>query len=597
MIAEQKIAEVRGAARISEFISPYVSLRRSGRGLMGLCPFHGEQSPSFSVSDEGGFYHCFGCGAGGNVFKFVMQMENLSFPEAVRKVAAHYGIDVPEEGAGAGQASEREGAFEMLSLASKFYRACLAANGFGETVREYLDGRGVTEGARERFHLGAAPASGDALVQQLRRGRLDLRLAERIGLVGLRGGSAYDRFRERLMFPIRDAQGRTLGFGARRIGDGDGPKYLNSSDSPVYHKGRVLYGLYEWRESTRRRPDEPAAPAAPDAARDGELVLVEGYLDVIAMSEAGIANVVAGCGTALTTDQARLVRRHASDVVALFDGDDAGRRAAARSFPVFLESGLWARGVFLPQSEDPDTFVRRNGAAALRSEIQAATPLVESYVRYVADGASGPGRSARVGAELAGVLRKVDNPFEYDDFVKKAALWTGISEHVLREQARPASRPPAPSRPISVASGPPTAEELIVSVLLSDPGCVDRLEKRDIVSHLHTEPWATIAADIFAARDSTAGYVPGDLLAELDSGVRARIVARLQDDPTFGDAETRERVLADSRRRLADEAFERTKRRMLAELRRLEEIGDETGASALLERWNRMKGEQGRGHR
>ena len=607
MIAEQKIAEVRQSARISEFISPYVSLRRSGRGLMGLCPFHTEQSPSFSVSDEGGFYHCFGCGAGGNVFKFVMQMENLTFPEAVRKVAAHYGIDVPEDGVSPGAASERDASFEMLTLAAKFYRACLGASGFGETVRSYLDGRGVGAGARDRFLLGASPASGDALVAEFRRKRFDLRIAERIGLVGLRGGSAYDRFRGRLMFPIRDSQGRTLGFGARRIGDGDGPKYLNSSDSPVYHKGRVLYGLYEWRESERRPPLEAggekksAASDAPrpDASRASELVLVEGYLDVIAMSEAGIANVVAGCGTALTTDQARLVRRHTGDVVALFDGDDAGRRAAARSFPVFLEAGLWARGVFLPQSEDPDTFVRRNGPGALRAEIATAKPLVESYVRYVAEGATGPGATARIGADLANVLRKVENPFEYDDFVRKAALWTGISERVLREQARPEPKPAAraPQRNIAVASGPPGAEELLVSVLLSDPGCVDRLDDRDIVCHLHTEPWATIAADIFAARDSTAGFVPGDILAELDADLRARIVARLQDDPTFGDDGARERVLADCRRRLEGEAFERKKRRMLLELRRLEESGDDAGAAALLERWNRMKGEQGRGQR
>src|SRR6185369_4053313 len=465
-----------------------------------------------------------------------------------------------------------------------------------------LDERGVSEASRERYFLGAAPSAGDALVQHFRRKRYDLRVAERIGLVGLRGGSAYDRFRGRLMFPIRDSQGRTLGFGARRIGDGDGPKYLNSSDSPVYHKGRVLYGLFEWRESERKpvqaAPQTPAQtpPRAPaqSAPRDSELILVEGYLDVIAMSQAGIANVVAGCGTALTSDQARLVRRHAGDVVALFDGDDAGRRAAARSFPVFLEAALWARGVFLPQSEDPDTFVRRNGASALRSEIAAAKPLVESYVRYVAEGASGPGATARVGAELATVLRKVENPFEYDDFVRKASLWTGISERVLREQARPEQKPSvrAPQRSISIAAGPPTAEELLVSVLLSDAGCVDRLEKRDIVGHLHTEPWATIAADIFAARDSTGGFVPGDILAELDGDLRSRIVARLQGDPTFGDADGRQTVLADCLKRLAGAAFERSKKRMLLELRRLEEIGDDAGAAALLERWNRMKSEK-----
>ncbi len=591
MIAEQKIAEVRQAARISEFVSPYVSLKRSGRGMLGLCPFHGEKSPSFSVDDERGFYHCFGCGAGGNVFKFVMQMENVSFPEAVRKVATHYGIEVPDESGPAGASSERDASFAMLASAASFYRATLARGGFGDAVRAYLGERGIGEAASERFYLGASPPSGDMLAQHLRREKHDLRIAERIGLVGLRGGSAYDRFRGRLMFPIRDTQGRTLGFGARRIGDGDGPKYLNSSDSHAYHKGRVLYGLHEAREAERRPPGQAEARVPARPAGTGELVLVEGYLDVIAMSQAGLTGVVAGCGTALTLEQTRLIRRHATDVVALFDGDDAGRRAAARSFPVFLEAGLWARGVFLPQGEDPDTFVRRQGAPALRAEIEKAKPLVEAYARYIAEGATGAGAAARVGAELAEVLRKVENPFEYDDFVKKAALWTGISERVLREQARPVQKAPvrAAAQRTGVPAGPPGAEELLVTVFLSDPGCIDRLEGRDIVAKLQTEPWATIAADIFAARDTVGGFEPGEILAGLEDGLRGRLADRLREDPAFGDPAARERVMADSLAKLSADALERSKRRMLAELRRLEEIGDETGAAALLERWNRMK--------
>lgn len=576
MISEQKIAEVRQSARISEFISPYVSLKRSGRGLIGLCPFHGEKSPSFSVSDEGGFYHCFGCSAGGNVFKFVMQMENLTFPEAVRKVAAHYGIDVPEEGGVPGAASERDAMFAILASATRFFRECLAKSQAGAVARTYLDERGVSAESRERFALGASAAGGDGLVQLLRRERHDLRIAEKLGLIGMRGGSTYDRFRGRVMFPIRDPQGRTLGFGARRLGEGEGPKYLNSSDSMVYHKGRVLYGLFEAREAEKGRPADD---------RSDEMVLVEGYLDVIAMSQAGITNVVAGCGTALTTDQTRLLRRHAGEAVALFDGDEAGRKAAARSFPVFLEAGLWGRGVFLPQDEDPDTYVRRHGADALRRAIAGAKPLVEAYVRQVSEGSGG---AARAGAELAEVLRKVENPFEYDMVVKKAALWTGISEKVLREQSRGPAKPaprPQPAPRSTVPSGPPGAEELLISVLLADPTCVDRLEGRDIVSRLRTEPWAGIGAAIFAAHASAGGYQPGEVLGELDDALRGRLVGRLVEDPTFGDPVARERVLADCLGRLAGSAETDRRRRMLEEMRRLEEQGDEAGAAALLARW------------
>ncbi|HYB99617.1 MAG TPA: DNA primase [Candidatus Limnocylindrales bacterium] len=580
MIADEKIAEIRQVARISEFVSPYVTLKRTGRNLSGLCPFHAEKTPSFSVSDDGGFYHCFGCGAGGNVFKFVMQMENLTFPEAVRKVAAHYGIEVPEA-AGSGPASERDRMLAILAAATRYFSAALARSGVGDAMASYLRERGVDAAAIERFSLGATPASGDGLAQYLRREGHDLGIAEKLGLVGMRGGSTYDRFRERLMFPIRDPQGRTVGFGARRLGEGDGPKYLNSSDSPVYHKSRVLYGLFEAREAARTLPPQE---------RPSELILVEGYLDVIAMSQSGITNVVATCGTALTPDQARVMRRHGEEVVALFDGDDAGRRAAARSFPVFLEAGLWARGVFLPQGEDPDTYVRSHGADAMRHLLKAAVPLVDAYVRHISSGAAGASAAARVGAEMAGVLRKVENPFEYDVLVKKAAHWTGISEEVLRQQARATQKAPAPtapgSRPVLLRSGPPGAEELLVALMLADVHAVERVASRDIVGRMREEPWSRIARTIIEHHGSTQGVDRGELLATIEEPARTRLTARLLDDPTFADEATRQRVLNDCLERLCAAGQMQERRRMLSQLRQLEEMGDEAGASALLAQWN-----------
>ncbi|HYC55022.1 MAG TPA: DNA primase [Candidatus Binatia bacterium] len=577
MIADEKIAEIRQAARISEFVSPYVTLKRSGRNLSGLCPFHSEKSPSFSVSDDGGFFHCFGCGAGGNVFKFVMQMENLTFPEAVRKVGAHYGIDVPES-AGAGPASERDRMLAILAAATRYFRAALAKDGVGDAMADYLQRRGVDAAAIERFALGATPSSSDGLAQYLRRDGHDLAIAERVGLVGLRGGSAYDRFRDRLMFPIRDPQGRTIGFGARRLGEGEGPKYLNSSDSSVYHKSRVLYGLYEAREAARTLPPQE---------RPTSLILVEGYLDVIAMSQSGLTNVVATCGTALTPDQARLMRRHGEDALALFDGDDAGRRAAARSFPVFLEAGLWARGVFLPQGEDPDSFVRARGADAMRHMISTAVPLVDAYVRHISSGVTGTAAAARVGAEMAEVLRKVENPFEHDVLVKKAAHWTGISEDVLRRQARaPQKAPPPPAAAGPMRSGPPGAEELLVALMLADARAVERVVSRDIVGRMREEPWARIAQSIVQRHGSTQGVDQGELLAEIEEPARSRLTMRLLDDPTFADDSARERVWNDCLERLSAAGQMQERRRMLSQLRHLEEMGDEAGAAALLADWN-----------
>ncbi|MBI5505099.1 MAG: DNA primase [Deltaproteobacteria bacterium] len=592
MIPDDKIAEIRQAARMSEFVSPYVSLKRRGRSLLGLCPFHGEKSPSFSVSDEGGFFHCFGCGAGGNVFKFVMLMENLTFPEAVRKVAAQYGIEVPEEGPGRNTAPERERFAALMASAVRYFRACLAKSGVGDAARAYLLRRGISDEAVERFAIGASPTSGEGLVQWLRRENHDLELAEKLGLVGRRGGPVYDRFRGRLMFPIRDPQGRTVGFGARRLAEGEGdsagPKYLNSSESPVYHKGRVLYGLFEAREAARRLP--------PDQ-RPEETILVEGYLDVVAMSQAGLTNVVATCGTALTVDQARLLRRFGGEVLALFDGDDAGRRAAARSFPVFLEAGLWVRGVFLPQGEDPDSFVRARGVDAMRQALRGAVPLVDAYARDVAGTAGGAAAAARVGAELAEVLRKVENPFEYDVLVKKAAHWTGISERLLSAQGRqPAKRavggaPVAATAPAPRANragapaGSPSAEELLVAVLVADAGAIDRVRERDIVKYMREQPWAQVAADLIALREQGRNVDIGEVLATIDQAARARLAGRLLEDSTFEDPVARERLFTDCLERVAAPSEVERKRRMLEEMRRLEELGDDAGAAELLARW------------
>ena len=274
MISEERIAEVRQSARISEFVTPHVSLKRRGRSFVGLCPFHNEKTPSFTVDDERGFFHCFGFSAGGNVFKFLMLIENLTFPESVHKVAAHYGIKIPEEGAHASGA--RDAMFEATASTARYFRRCLIETPVGKPMLNYLAERGIGEEASERFLIGTSPDSGDGLVRWFQKEGINPQLGLKVGLLGDRGGRLYDRFRGRLMFPIRDAQGRVIGFGGRMLGDGDGPKYLNSSESELYHKSRALYGVYEARDALRN---------------DAAMILVEGYFDVIALHQAGVQNL------------------------------------------------------------------------------------------------------------------------------------------------------------------------------------------------------------------------------------------------------------------------------------------------------------------
>lgn len=566
MISDDKIAEIRQAARISEFVTPHVALKRRGRSLLGLCPFHNEKTPSFSVDDERGFYHCFGCSAGGNVFKFLMEIERLTFPEAVRKVAERYGITVPEV---AGTLERRDpGSYEINASAASYYRRFLVETEHGSRFRDYLAGRGVGEEAAERFVIGAASPSGTGLAKWLAKEGVDLRKAVALGLLVERGGTAYDRFRDRLMFPIRDAQGRVIGFGGRQVEAGDGPKYLNSPESEVYQKSRALYGIYEARDALRHA---------------SSVLLVEGYLDVIALSEAGIQNVVATCGTALTVEQARMVRRYVADVVTLFDGDEAGKRAAARAFPIFIEAGIWAKGLTLPDGDDPDTFVRKAGADAMLERVKSAVPLTEAFLEHTVS-ASGkdPASIGRVCAELANVLAKVTDPFEHDALVRKAAHSAGISDEVLRREARrgaaksrgrePEAEPKRAATNLGTqrggAAGP---DESLVSLLLADGTLVAVIGARNVVDLMEESVWRELARDMIASARDGRSIDPAEALDRLPDQLRARVAARLLDD-SLGNRERRERMMEDCIRSMERAARRRHNAGVLGDLRKTEQL-------------------------
>jgi DNA primase len=564
VISDDKISEIRQAARISEFIAPHVALKRRGRSLLGLCPFHNEKTPSFSVDDDRGFYHCFGCSASGNVFTFLMEHERLTFPEAVRKVASHCGIDVPESDSGA---ERRDPTFyEINASAARYYRRFLVETEHGGRFRDYLFSRGIGQEAAEKFTVGAASPSGTGLARWLAKEGVDLRKAAALGLVVDRGGTAYDRFRDRLMFPIRDSQGRVIGFGGRQMGEGEGPKYLNSPESEVYQKSRALYGIYEAR----------------DALRHAETVLlVEGYVDVIALHQAGVPHAVATCGTALTAEQARMIRRHAPEVVTVFDGDAAGKRAAARSFPIFIEAGIWAKGLTLPEGDDPDTFVRAHGADALKERVASAVPLAEAYVEHAAS-ASGRDSAAlaRVGAELAAILAKVTDPFQHDLLVRKAAHWTGFSEDVLRRESR---RMEGKARADSESGlresssmsqrrgGAPGPDELLVTALLADTGLASVLAERCVVDRMEESVWRELTRDIIRAVQEGRAVDSAEALARLPEFWRNRVAGRLLEE-AFADRGIRGRMVEDCIRRIEEAARRRHNETLLGDLRKTEQI-------------------------
>ncbi len=432
---DDKIEEVRTRADIVEIVGAHVRLRRAGRNFVGLCPFHNEKTPSFSVNAERGFFHCFGCGAGGSIFNFIMRVEGLTFPEAVRSLAKKYAVTLPEHDVSGPAAGEREAMLKANEVAAEFFAHVLWNTTDGALARDYLKSRGISVETARAFMLGFAPSRPASLAKALeKRGLRDAGV--KVGLVRKDTEGAYDMFRARVMFPIRDAQGRAIAFGGRVL-DARLPKYINSPESPLYSKARTLYGLFEARQAI-----SSSASSGKDRA-----ILVEGYFDVIALWQAGFNEAVAGCGTALTVDQLRVLSRYTKNVIACFDGDAAGRKASMRALEIFLQAGLLGRGIFIPSGFDPDTFIRERGAAAFAELTEKSELLVDYFLREQAGEARGSiAERARVAQRVAEMLKLVGDPFQFDLLARKAADLLSIGEEVLRKEARGPGRSAPPSR-------------------------------------------------------------------------------------------------------------------------------------------------------
>ena len=563
-IRDDAIRTIRDRANIVEVVSDLVSLRRRGASFLGLCPFHTEKTPSFTVSAERGFFHCFGCGEHGDVFGFVMRTQGLAFPDAVRRVADRFGLAVSEEVAGVA-ARSAEPLVSANAVAARFFQRTLASAA-GAEARAYLHDRGMRPETMERFGLGYAPAGGEVLVRHLRTEGVRLEDALVVGLVGRRAaGGLFDRFRDRVIFPIADPTGRVVAFGGRilpgRPAAGDPPpKYLNSPESPLFHKGQTLYGLGAAREAIRRT---------------GRAIVVEGYMDVLALAEAGVGEVVAPLGTALTADQLRVLRRFTDVVLACFDGDEAGRKAAARSFPVFLEAGLWGRGVFLPAGSDPDSFVRAAGAQALGDLCLHAAPLVDAYLAHLGGSERDAVRRRADGArEVARILKHVRNPFEFDVLAHLAAERLGVREEMLRSEGAPEPAVAAPPATLGATEG---AEALLVELMASDPSVVGLVQAENVIGEFEHEGWRRAAEGLVLASDEAGRAQTVDALPR---EVRDRIVRRLLGEYA---EEDRARAVADCVAAIRARRQRREQGRIREALRAAEARGDGPAATLAMQ--------------
>jgi DNA primase len=356
---------VRDATDIVAVISQYLALKAAGRNLKGLCPFHGEKTPSFFVNPERQTFKCFGCGAGGDVFEFLMRREGWTFPETLKTLAERANITLTRSGGAHHPEQEqlKRQLYAVMAWAAERFTQALKSPEAGQGARAYLAQRRIPEELWERFALGFAPPGRDNLLRAAQRDHYSQELLLAAGLLVEAGdkGSPYDRFRQRWMFPIFDLQGRPVAFGGRLLGD-QGPKYLNSPETPLFRKGDLLYALHLAREAARSA---------------GRLVVVEGYVDAIACHAAGLTETVASLGTALTPKQAQLIKRYTSQAVLMYDADDAGIAAARRAFELLVQAGVSVKAVVLPGAKDPDEYWRQHGAEALRARVDQAVSVVE----------------------------------------------------------------------------------------------------------------------------------------------------------------------------------------------------------------------------
>ena len=422
-IPEKQIDEIRNASDIVDIISGFIQLKKRGKNFIGLCPFHQEKTPSFTVSEEKQIYHCFGCGAGGNVFKFLMDYKNISFVEAVEEIAEHVGIKIQYDSAPSEKQNELEVFYEINLLAARFFSDQLLKSENGESAREYLKNRGIKLQTQKIFGIGFAPFSRESFLNLAKENKIDLQKAKQLGLIDTNDkGEYYDKFRGRIIFPIFSPNGRVIAFGGRIFsGETNAAKYLNSPESPVYSKRKSLYGLFHSKDEIRKL----------DRA-----ILVEGYMDLISLYQAGVKNVVASSGTSLTDEQVQLLSRFTKNVLVLFDADSAGEKAALRSIEILLKQNFEVKIISLPKGEDPDSFINKFGKEQFEEEISRAQNFFEYQTsQYEKQGAFEDAASTtKAIREIVRILSLLNDELKRNLYIKAIAKKFGLREKLIESE-------------------------------------------------------------------------------------------------------------------------------------------------------------------
>ena len=581
---DSKIEEIKSRVDIIELASEYLTLRKAGRNYLGLCPFHQEKTPSFTVNREKQIFYCFGCGEGGNAITLLMKIANKSFPEAIKYLAEKTGVVLPARTFGR-DGREKETLHEEivnlnLRIAQQYARN-LATPG-GKIGREYIQKRALSDDTVKQFRLGYAPDAWRSTADFIEGAGLSLKLAEQAGLViaGKEGGY-YDRFRARLMFPIENVFGEIVAFGGRILDAGE-PKYLNSPETPVYIKGRNLYGLNKTKEAIRQ---------------SGFCLIVEGYFDAISLYNAGIRNVVATLGTALTREHLELLRRYTLHVVALFDPDAAGRKALDRSLELFLGAGMHARALVLPEGYDPDDYVKAFGKEKLDDLIAKAPSISDYYI----DNVLGDGKTFEESRDLVKTamefVGKIGDEIEKNLFIKRISEKLGIDQSLLKRELHRKEgsvKPKTETRAADVKLDLNPLEINLIRLMLEYPQKTELVEREKILD-LFMDPRLRHLGEKVVQDYKLLGYIDINVIlaAEEDKKLREGLYKLSIEAPPTDDSMV-ERNFSDNIKRIREKWYKEQHRQLKLKLAQAQTSGnDELLQKLMVEKLNLMNAERG----
>jgi DNA primase len=584
-IPEDKIDEIKRRINIVDLVSGFVSLKQAGRSYIGLCPFHKEKTPSFTVSPDKQIFYCFGCAEGGNALAFVMKINGLTFPEAIRYLAKKTGVDLPDRPLSRQEKEQltlKERMLRLHTLVSDYYLAQLRGKE-GQKAQLYLQNRDIGAEAVNTFQLGYSHEGWRFLRDYLEQKRVPLPLAEQSGLlVKNERGEYYDRFRGRLIFPIEDQAGQIIAFGGRILGEGE-PKYLNSPESALFSKGKNLYGLSRTKEDIRK---------------SGYAILVEGYFDLLSLWNAGVRNVVATLGTALTRDHVDLLRRYTKDVAVVFDGDEAGKKALARSLGLFIDGNLHTRAVMLPEASDPDDYVRNFGKKRFQELIEQSPPAVEYYLDTVVGSRGDFDHDRDALRESLSFITRMDNAVERNLFIKLAAERIGVDEDILKAEVIQGmgkkSNETVLQKNENRSSSPVDALEMnFITMILDHPDKIPAMIDADILKCFGSEELRNLGKVIETYYCRIGKIDLKDFVDHLDAGsLRDEILSRLIDSGAW-EADTVDQVFSDTIHQIRRKWFKERHRSLKMRLLRAQQASDlELCQRLLVEKGDLLKAEK-----